>query len=1065
MIDSDTPKHSLKQWVSEHLVSSNIIVALLYVLFAQIGFLAANIEHQASPLWPPMGLVLAAVFISGRALFPGIGIATLLVQLGADCPLLVSSTITLGVLSAATVANILLDWLRRHQAEISSKNIIKAIWIVVASLLTATISSSVGTTSLYLLDSNPPPVAPQTVWYTWFMGDCIGGLVVAQALLALRRIKPSAGWMLRLLLIIVLAAFSYSLIFYYGNGTPFLFLAFPVLLFACHWFGPSGSAFATLGFVIYASFVAINPYALSEGAHNEHILLIDFFILALAVTSLTISALYKRDYFFFPAVLFLIGWLLCGWLYYSLKTNATKLDETQFLDLVSDAEKAVTDRLRIYTDALQAGAAYRTTTEEMTREQWRDYVNYVNIPVRYRGINGLGFIMPFTADELPAFVETVPPNEYGEFTIKSVPGVQRPPSDEMGYDHYIITHIEPLANNYKALGLDTASETNRQSAGRRARDTGQPAMTQRIILVQDGQSRPGFLVYVPMYKSNEPLTNVQERRDAFIGWSYAPFVTENFLDGVLGERADQINFEIFDNNTISPKSFVYGTMNTQSSTDHLEFDATSRLDLAGVTFSFGWRRGADFQTQDASSATIAAASLAVGTCLFVGIFVNLQSTTRRANAIVQVKTAELLKANDTLTKEIHDRKEAESQAEEAKQIAEAANLAKSEFLATMSHEIRTPMNSVLGFSELLTESELSCEQRLWTNYIQSSGRSLLHIINDILDFSKIEANKLDLEQIPFSLETAIEEITSSFSLLAGQKGIIVNFEQKHTSPRAVIGDPIRLKQILTNLIANALKFTQKGSITISLEWNDRKENSSATIRVADTGIGIPADKVDKLFEKFTQVDSSTTRKFGGTGLGLAICKNLTSLMGGHIHAESVEGKGTTMVLEIPFELSSEPASNQTRPPFPTSDKNDSHAEIDVLLVDDNKINRHLGAIMLKRFACNVTVAEDGQEAIDRLTTTRFPIVFLDCQMPIMDGYETATEIRRLEAAGECDTLSPDKPVKIIAFTADASKQAREDCLAAGMDDFICKPIRKEDFKTMLETYQPSDESSHTTTQV
>jgi signal transduction histidine kinase/CheY-like chemotaxis protein len=1055
MTPTSAPTNSLNQWVKQHLIVSNIGVALLYFSFAKMGLLAANIEHQISPIWPPTGLLLACVFLTRRKLLLGIAIANFLFQLYLDCSWLASITITLGTLTAAFASNGWLCALNKFPTEPSSNRLRKASWIFLASVTTAIITSTVGTYSLFQLNPTPPATEPSVVLHTWFLGDFIGALVITQSLLALRSIKIELKWTIRVLLISLLAALSYTTIFFNNNTPALLFLAFPILLLASHWFSPSASSFPTLGFVIYASFIASDLSSISNGSLHEQLLLLDHFILALAITSLTLSSFYQRDYFRYPTLLFLLGWLFCGLLYHGLRTNASKHDQAQFADLISDAEQAVLDRLRFYTDALQAAAAYYASTENMTRQQWHDYIAYAKVPERYQGIRGIGLIRPFTEESILPYTEQMRSGEFKDFTIKSVPGTKHPPADELGYTHYIVTHNEPITTNREILGFDTASEINRQLAGRRSRDSGQATMTKRITLSLDGKKRPGFLIYVPIYNSPNPQMTIEARRAAFVGWSYAPFITEQFLDGVLRERANQISFEIYDDIDIHHDSFVYGTKNSEYSSKYQEFDAISRLDLAGQTFSFAWRRGPNFQAQETNAATIAAASLAVGTCLLVGFVVNLQSTTRRANAIVKIKTAEVLQTNETLIKEIRDRKAAEKSAEAAQKAAEAANLAKSEFLATMSHEIRTPMNSVLGFSELLEGSELSPEQHVWLNYIKSSGKSLLHIINDVLDFSKIEANKLELEQISFSLDQAIQEVTDSFSALARQKGLPINYKKTGLIPASVVGDPTRLKQIISNLISNALKFTQQGNITITLTWKKCKTGGRATISVSDTGIGIPSEKINQLFQKFTQVDNSTTRKFGGTGLGLAICQQLADLMDGHIYAKSHKGQGTTMTVEIPYKSSNNSNFTETQTSFKNSENDEIHNMSEILLVDDNATNRQLGSIVLKRLGCNVTVAENGKKALEILKTKTFPLVFLDCQMPIMDGFETTTEIRRLEASGECATLSAHQPITIVAFTADASTQAKEHCLNVGMDDYICKPVRKNDFKQILDKYHSS----------
>ena len=393
---------------------------------------------------------------------------------------------------------------------------------------------------------------------------------------------------------------------------------------------------------------------------------------------------------------------------------------------------------------------------------------------------------------------------------------------------------------------------------------------------------------------------------------------------------------------------------------------------------------------------------------------------------------------------------------------EAANLAKSEFLATMSHEIRTPMNSVLGFSELLYGSHLSSEQRLWTSYIRGSGQSLLAIINDILDFSKIEAGKMELERIPFSPKLAIEEVAGSFYTTANEKGLHLEFKPSDKLPDRIIGDPIRFKQIATNLIGNGIKFTERGKVQILADWEGDMTNGKLTVEVVDTGVGIHPEKLPTLFEKFTQVDSSTTRKFGGTGLGLAICKKLILLMDGTIDAKSTLNEGTTMTFTIPFKASAETSTQPKESIKETKQKSEpTKYDAEVLLVDDNAVNRKLGMTILQRMGCKVTLACDGQEAVEAAKIKNFSIIFMDCRMPIMDGFDSTRHIRKLEAEGVVKSDREGQPLPILALTANVTSENRQECLDSGMNDHLRKPCKIGDFRMALDTYflgQPSEHS-------
>lgn len=1052
MLSNSSYNQSLIGYIKDNQLFANIVLALLYIAFAQYGYFVANIDHLISPIWPPYGLVMAAAILGLRKLAPGLFIGVLSAQLISGNEIITAIAITLGVAMSAYVAYRLSVFATQLQPLLGKGTI--PIWLIGSSLLTPLVSSTIGTACLFQFEAMPPDVPNITIWITWWMGDAIGGLVITPIILSIRKINISATWLIKVILLTILSGLTYTLIFFDGSNTPLLFLAFPILLLACHWFGPAGSAWSTLFFVAWAIAVSfLMPEANTLPLLDDHLLLFDFFIFALAVTSLTLSTFYRKEYFFLPSIIFLVGWTFCGWLHYSLKQNTDELDETRFSEIVEEAEQSVQQRLSNYIDALRASAAYFVNSVNMKHREWRAYVSYVNIDQHYPGINGLGFILPFTNEALDQYVAELRANELPDFSIKNVPEVKRPGPDEMGIENYIITHIEPIETNLPARGLNVASEVNRQTAARIARDTGEPTMTNRITLVQDGQSRPGFLIYMPIYKANMPTNTVPQRREAFVGWSYAPFVTEAFLNGVLGARNEQIHFEVYDHEIISPKHFVYGSKK-QPAIATTDFDYVTHLQLAGRTYSFGWKRGPEFQKQDTHSATIAAASLALGTCLLVGIVVSLQTTNRRVHHLVETKTAELLQTNNDLTREVHDRKRAEMEAEEAKRTAESANFAKSEFLATMSHEIRTPMNSVIGFSELLIFSDLTAEQRLWANYIQSSGESLLHIINDILDISKIEAGKLTIENIPFDLEEAMGEVIGSFNTIAAEKGILINNATNGVMPGPVLGDPVRVKQILTNLIGNALKFTTTGHILANIIWEGNATEGKATLSIADTGIGIPEDRLDKLFDKFTQADSSTTREFGGTGLGLAICKQLTHMMNGEIRASSIVNEGTTMYVTLPFKChankkrSSSPKERTTNTPF--IDNGATAPEI--LLVDDNLVNQKLGLTILRRLGCTVTVADNGHDAIAFVKERTPSIIFMDCQMPVIDGYQTTQMIRELEASSAIALPPQNGKIIIIALTANASPQDRTRCLEAGMDDYLRKPSSTNDFKHMLETY-------------
>ena len=581
----------------------------------------------------------------------------------------------------------------------------------------------------------------------------------------------------------------------------------------------------------------------------------------------------------FSLVLTLAAW-------YITKQQIEEKIQLTFTRQASQAVELVSERMSKYEDALWAGVALSQTLENaISRQQWRTYYENLDIDKKYPGINGLGIIYYIPREKQQDYIQTQQ-KSFANFAIHP-----KHNNDEL----WPITYIEPQAKNAAAVGLDMAHESNRYNAAVKAKNSGAAQITGPIVLVQDAGKTAGFLFYAPFYKQGINA-NLKQRQQNIKGLIYAPFVVNKLMEGALAEIKRHVGIRISDNNEII---YDENTSDNQYFDDSAPITAIYELSVYGRTWTFDIRSnllGKEF-TRSNQPVMILIGGLFIDS-LLLALFIVMIRANKQAHLYADSVSQDLAGRNEQLQQEIIVR-------EKMTIKANAANQAKSMFLSNMSHEIRTPMNGIVGMLSLCQQTELSDEQSDYIDSIAISTEHLSCVLNDILDYSKIESGKFSIAMHGFSLQSVIDKITGIFKNVAKEKLLSFNVEVAPEVSFDLLGDELRISQILINLCSNAIKFTKYGGITIKISCQSLDGSANPlelpcqlSISVVDSGIGIAKDKIPALFRAFTQADESTTRTYGGTGLGLSISQKLCQLMGGEISVVSAENKGSTFTAKM-----------------------------------------------------------------------------------------------------------------------------------------------------------------------